>query len=303
MKIRLLALASLFVFSSETLFRVHAGPYSSAQANTTVGAIDPGIGAFITSGGVETGTASGNSVNPRFVGWASGVVNYSPSAGVSAGFQTPLNALGPVGASTTIVSLGDVSNPNASSVPGQITLSFSSGIANGAGADFAVFENGFLSGGKLFAELAYVEVSSDGVDFARFASISLTPAAVGAFGTLDSSGVYGLAGKHAAFWGTPFDLATLADDPLVTGGLLDLNNISYVRLVDIPGNGFYTDSLGNPIYDAYLTTGSGGFDLDAIGVIHAVPEPTIWALTLLGGSALLLRHRILKTNTQPSSQI
>src|SRR5882757_4240734 len=68
MKIRSLAFASLFVLSAGTSLTVHAGPYSSAQGNTTVEAIDPGIGGFVTSGGVETGTASGNSVNPRFVG-------------------------------------------------------------------------------------------------------------------------------------------------------------------------------------------------------------------------------------------
>lgn len=49
-----------------------------------------------------------------------------------------------------------------------------------------------------------------------------------------------------------------------------MNLIRYVRIVDIPGSGDFLDSLGNPILDAWLTTGSGGFDLRAIGVI---PEP------------------------------
>jgi hypothetical protein len=290
-RISSLAVASIFGVSTGMLFSTYAGPYSSPQANTNIGAVDPGVGGFVTSGGVESGTASGNSVNPRFVGWATSVIGYSPSPGVSAGFQTPLNALGPVGASPTIVSLGDIANPGPSSVPGQITLSFSGGIGNGAGADFAVFENGFVAGGKLFAEFAYVEVSSDGIDFARFASVSQTPSAVGAFGTLDSTGVYNLAGKHAAGWGTPFDLSTLANDSLVTGGLLDLGDVRYVRLVDIPGSGFYTDSLGHPIYDAYPTTGSGGFDLDAIGVLNAVPEPTTPTMVLIGALLFLGSRR------------
>lgn len=291
---RLWCALPLAVFLTMAFDSAHAGPYSSAQANTTVGAIDAGIGAFVTSGGVEVGTASGNTLNPRFLGWATGVANYSPSSGVSASFQNSANALGPVASGSTIVSLGDIASPNAASVPGQITLSFSSGIGNGTGADFAVFENGFMSAGKLFAELAYVEVSSDGFNFARFASISQTPAAVGAFGTLDATGVYNLAGKHAAGWGTPFDLGSLASDALVTGGLLDLNNVSHVRFVDIPGSGFYKDSLGNSIYDAWVTTGSGGLDLDAVGVLHtaiAVPEPSTLSLVALGIITLTCNRR------------
>lgn len=292
-------------------FSAMAGPYSSAQGNTTVGAIDAGIPGYITPGGAGSGSASGNTINPIFAAWATGFSIYEPSPGVSASFMTPNNALGPVGSS--IVSLGDLYSPSAPpkvggvpvdpnvkgdaygfvgyDAPGQITLTFSSRIGNGAGADFAVFENGFMSGAKLFAELAYVEVSSDGLNFARFASLSLTPAAVGAFGTVDTTGVYNLAGKHAAGWGTPFDLDTLSSDPLVAAGVLSLDNIGYVRLVDIPGSGDFKDSQGNSIYDAWVTTGSGGLDLDAVGVIHTgitpVPEPTTWALLATGGLALV----------------
>src|SRR5207249_80819 len=62
----------------------HAGVYSSAQANSNAGAIDPGVGAFVTPGGIESGTASGNSLNPRFKGWATGVAIYKPAPGVAA---------------------------------------------------------------------------------------------------------------------------------------------------------------------------------------------------------------------------
>jgi hypothetical protein len=246
---------------------LHGGVYSSAQANTNAGAIDPGVGAFVTPGGIESGTASGSSTNPRFKGWATGVAIYRPAPGVAASSTNTANALGPVGSSASTISLGDPNPTN--TPPGYVTLTFATGIGNAAGADFAVFENGFISSGKLFAELAYVEVSSDGFNFARFDSISQTPAPVTAFGVLDPTGVYNLAGKHAFGWGTPFDLQTLAAHPLVTGGQLDLNNVRYVRLIDIPGTGFFRDSLNNPIYDAYQTTGSGGLDLDAVGVLNA----------------------------------
>lgn len=186
-------------------------------------------------------------------------------------------------------------------------------FATGGGADFAVFENGFASAGgagvagQLFAELAFVEVSTNGIDFARFPSLSFTGNTVGAYGTIDPTDVYNLAGKHAnAYgdsWGTPFDLDSLLDDPdnvsLVTTGLLDLSNVNFVRIVDIPGDGSTTDSQGNPIYDGWYTWGSGGFDLDAIGVINnslntPIPEPATFALyasCLVGGLVAFQRRR------------
>jgi hypothetical protein len=191
-----IAIACTLMMAMPALTR--AGIYSSAQANTNSGAIDPGVGAFITAGGIESGTASGNTVNPRFKGWATAVTRYKPAPGVSASFTNTANVLGPVGASATIISLGDPNPTN--TPPGYVTLAFATGIGNGPNADFSVFENGFVASGKLFAELAYVEVSSDGFHFARFDSISLTPAPVTAFGLLDPTDVYNLAGKHAFGW-------------------------------------------------------------------------------------------------------
>src|SRR5262245_36233299 len=43
-------------------------------------------------------------------------------------------------------------------VGGSIVLGFARTIANGPGTDFTVFENGFESGGGVFAEVAWVEV-------------------------------------------------------------------------------------------------------------------------------------------------
>jgi hypothetical protein len=198
-------------------------------------------------------------------------------------------------------SLGDLDATQiaAGNQVGYLTVTFPQGVRNGAGADFAVFENGFTYGSPngLFAELAYVEVSSNGVDFARFPSISTNVAPVtgsGAFAGFDMSNVYNLAGKHAGGFGTPFNLDDLLTHPLVIGGNVDLSSVQYVKLVDIPGNGSYFDSLGNPILDNWMTTGSGGFDFrlpvgQGVGVIHAVPEAS--TLTLAGVTALLAWRR------------
>jgi len=81
----------------------------------------------------------------------------------------------------------------------------------------------------------------------------------------------GLAGKYRVGFGGPFDLALLRYRPLVQAGHVDLSRITHVRLVDVVGDGATVDSFGHPIYDPYPTVGSGGFDLEAIGVLHAAP--------------------------------
>jgi hypothetical protein len=239
-------------------------------------------------------------INPIFRGWATQVVSYDQKPGVDPMWQDPNKALGPVTGigSEDIFSLGDLSveQINDGIEPGQITLMFDEVIRNGRGYDLVVFENGFLSdeGSEMFAELAYVEVSSNGEDFARFPAVSLTEGPVGLFGTIDMRNVYNLAGKHPNSYGictgTPFDLQDIADDPDVVSGLVDINDIRYVRIVDIPGTGdfydeavmhtdpntwpafdFYSDN--HPIYDAWNTTlvpqrPSGGFDLEAVGVLN-----------------------------------
>lgn len=198
--------------------------------------------------------------------------------------------------------------------PGFLTVTFPNGIRNGAGHDFAVFENGFQFGinadgvSSLFAEFAYVDVSTNGTDFARFASISTNTAPTtgsGAFAGYDVTQVYNLAGKHASGFGTPFDLDELSSDVLVANGLLDLNDIQFVRLFDIPGDGSFLDSQGNPILDNWLTSGSGGFDFRlgpglGVGVMNvtAVPEPSSFVLMgLLGiGTAMCCRRRFRDAN-------
>ncbi|WP_155325803.1 PEP-CTERM sorting domain-containing protein [Desulfosarcina ovata] len=217
----------------------------------------------------EEGSTAIHMDDEAFVAWATGYEDYIIGDNVSSTWQTPEKALGKaVGSSYDIVCLG---------AGGSIVLTFDTAIYDGDGYDFAVFENSFNS---TFLELAYVEVSSDGVNYFRFDNDSQTASAVGGFGAVDPTNIDGLAGKYKQGYGTPFDLADLSYD----AELLDIDNITYIRIVDIIGDGTYLDSDGDVIYDPYPTSGSAGFDLDAIGVINAVPVPAaIWLL----GSGLL----------------
>jgi hypothetical protein len=162
----------------------------------------------------------------------------------------------------TVVSLGD---------SGIAILTFPQPITNGQGPDFAIFENGFSDN---FLELAFVEVSSDGVNFYRFPATSntQTETQIGPFDALgEATLLNNLAGKYRANFGTPFDLQEL-------DGVFGLNimAITHVKIVDVvgmvSGNHVQTDSNGNPINDPYPTAfAQGGFDLDAVGVIHQGP--------------------------------
>ncbi len=283
---------------------VTAGPYTEAGVNGFVGAdrrhADP----------LQDADAM---INPIFRGWATGFRNYAPGDHDWIGpgvWNDPNKALGPVtGANFDIVSLGDLDQTEiaAGAPPGEITLVFGdpddaddpAHIRDVAGYDFVVFENGFISSfqtsggsieGEMLSELGYVEVSSDGVNFARFPAVSLTAAPVGPYGTIDVTDVYNLAGKHPNAYGvctgTPFDLQDIGLTPPVADGLVDIDNISFVRIVDIPGSGDFTDQAvehidpgsraqwdyyqGNhSMYDAWVTSGSGGLDVEAVGVLNS----------------------------------
>ncbi len=245
--------------------------------------------------------------------YASQIISHTPGTSLQTGFQDTNDILGgpsgDPGGSTHVLNLG---------VGGQITLGFNTAdavrtITNGNGADFIVFENAFYANGdqtKSFAELVFVEVSSNGTDFARFPTLSLTPSTVIGFGTINPANVTGFAGVHqvlanidtnsidpfdpAVAGGDAFDLSTLGTNALVLTGQVNLNDIRYIRLIDVLGNGSLLDSLGNRIYDP-TGSGSGGSDIDSVAVIHGVsvvPEPGVSAVVFAGiGCALGRRKR------------
>jgi len=203
----------------------------------------------------KAGSTAVSMDDPAFIDWASGWVDYIPGDNLASTWTNPQKALGPAeGTSFEVVSLGS---------GGSITMTFDPPLSNGSGWDFAIFENSFSD---TFLELAYVEVSSDGVHFIRFDNDSLTVDPVGGFGATDPTNIDGFGGKYRQGFGTPFDLADLSTKDDVLDGLVKLNEIGYVRIIDIIGDGTFFDTSGDVIWDPYPTAQSAGFDLDAVGV-------------------------------------
>lgn len=193
-----------------------------------------------------------------------GPVDITDPEGPKVHYGTDDAGIGPASTSTTdAVSLGD---------GGSATLTFAQPIRNIEGPDFAVFENGIVSDvtGNAFLELAFVEVSTDGVNFVRFPATSLTPTEtqMGGFGEVDPTMINNLAGKYQIGYGTPFDLEELRDSTAI-----DINNINYVRLVDVVGtiDPQYAsrDSKGRIVNDPYPTAfNSSGYDLTGVAVLR-----------------------------------
>ncbi len=212
------------------------------------------------------GTTALHKDSSAFVNWAThaqlelGLIDISNQF---SGIATSGDAISPTGVPDgSCISLGD---------SGVAILTFPQAITNEPGPDFAVFENAFSDH---FLELAFVEVSSDGINFTRFPAVSNTQTGtqIGPFDALgDATLLNNLAGKYKINYGTPFDLEELDG----TSGL-NVSAITHIKIIDVVGmvNGNHVqhDSNGNPINDPYATVfPQGGFDLDAIGVIHQAP--------------------------------
>ncbi|MGD8861606.1 MAG: cell surface protein [Myxococcales bacterium] len=139
-------------------------------------------------------------------------------------------------------------------VGGEIVLGFGERvIVDGQGPDFVVFENAFWPGddpAAVFAEPGEVAVSEDGERWSTFPCDTSTEAELGRYP--------GCAGWSPTQQFDPFAWVPL--DPKRTGGdAFDLADVGvgrarYVRIRDLSEAGDGT---------------SAGFDLDAVGVIHA----------------------------------
>jgi hypothetical protein len=183
--------------------------------------------------------------------YARAVVSYTP--GASAGYgqdRLPGVVLGPPDGKGTSVGSLDVLSLG---MGGEIVLDLGA-IADGPGADLVVFENAFWANDEpagVFAELGEVAVSTDAVSWRTFACDP----------TRDGRTAWpGCAGWSPTLAYDPFAMAPL--DPARTGGdAFDLATVGltaarYVRVRDLATDG---------------TPPTAGFDLDAVGVVHAGP--------------------------------
>ena len=203
------------------------------------------------------------------------IKGWATSCNVSRGWQNYLDTslgkatvgsefYGTLKADGSVISLGD---------SGIAILQFDNPISDKEGPDFCVFENGFTLGNAQsdsHMELAFVEVSSDGIHYVRFPASSYidTTIQLGNFDGSNASLVDGLAGKYISGYGTPFDLNIFA--PLSS---INIGKITHVKLIDVVGNKYAQyparDKNGRKIIDPWPTPfAASGFDLDAVGVIN-----------------------------------
>jgi hypothetical protein len=266
----------------------------------------------------------------RIVGWATGWQDYihpDPSSGGychnSAGQSDSIdNAI--LGAPTDFTMNGTTDHVLALGHASSITVTFGGPIPSGAGWNFAVFENSFLDNSSALAgrgggtnyvhdnngtnlvpvargynfvwtKLAFVDVSSDDTNWARFPATyfntdvlfqATVPDSPQHWLSQDATMISGLAGTTALQYGEPFSLSVLTNNPNVLSGAVQLNNIRYIRLTDVIGDGSNLDQYGNPIYEPYYDgtqvpllvaapdSATDGFCLRGVATL-VVPTPTI----------------------------
>ena len=209
------------------------------------------------------GTTAMHKDSSAFIAWGK-------LCNVTRGYQdisTPTLGLATVGDSSNVIAKADGSIVSLGD-GGIAIITFSNPLANGPGSDFAVFENAFNDS---FLELAFVEVSSDGINYFRFPPICNLPTSPQYTNdaAMDATKIDNLAGKYRALYGTPFDLEELSGI-----SQLDITSITHVKIIDVVGslNTLYStyDKNFNAINDPWPTPfPSSGFDLDAVGVINA----------------------------------
>jgi hypothetical protein len=219
----------------------------------------PKLWAQFDPAGGEPGSNSIHRNDPQIIGWATkcsierGWQQINDTTIGIAEVGEPDDAIGP--ANNLVVSLGD---------GGEALLEFDPPIINNNGYDFAIFENGFQVGLSFFLELAFVEVSADGINFIRFENESLTDTSVqiGNFDFIEPTKIKNLAGKHQAPYGTLFDLSEVG-----------LDTVRFVKIIDVIGSidpdWGTRDTKGRIINDPFPTPfPSSGFDLDAVAMVR-----------------------------------
>jgi hypothetical protein len=196
--------------------------------------------------------AACGSSDPPGPAFTSEVVEYAPSDSGGFGFESfPEVVLGPplggglTSGSTDVLSLG---------CGGSIVLGFDApGIVDGEGPDLIVFENAFESSGGTFVEPGEVSVSADGETWHTFECVLEGEVALA-----------GCAGVTPVVSHPDTDIAP--HDPAAAGGdAFDLRDLGlerarFVRIVDRTEE-YYGSTL-------WCTAPKGGFDLDAVAVVH-----------------------------------
>jgi hypothetical protein len=230
-----------------------------------------GLAAFATVAAFLASAAIAGAADP----WLDRVRSFEP--GTQAGFgaeQLPHivrgapEGLGLGAGSTDVVSLGG---------GGSIVVSFDdNAVVDGEGDDLAIYENAFLSGTLVFAELAFVEVSADGKTWVAF--------------PFNAETREGLAGKEPVLSSSQNELDPL--DPGSGGDRFDLADVGldFVRFVRITDAGEAIDDPGN---HSFAGT-KGGFDLDAAAAIHSTDLGCISGTLADGGEAVAGARIVLK---------
>ena len=218
---------------------------SSAGASSSSGSGGSG-GSGATGSGGGAPIATGCDAAAPATTLISCVESFTPGPGAGYGQERfpeviygPPHGGGDHGGGTDVLSLGE---------GGVIVVGFGgNSIVDGAGADFIVFENAFLSGGKPFKELAEISVSEDGVAWTAFPCKQ------------DALPYDGCAGWHAVYASPNNNISP--SDPVAAGGdAFDLATIGvkqarFIKIVDLET----TSGL----------EGTTGFDLDAVAIVHA----------------------------------
>lgn len=305
-KIIPLLIATTSLFAQEYDYSYFTNGLPSDYAGTASAPNSESISYISQINAIQFGSSASNnnmavSYNSSAIkAWATGYSNYNVGTienQVDANWQTPENIAGAITKVEPTEKVCVLGNG------GSIVISFESGISNGSGIDFAIFENGF---DENYLELGFVEVSTNGIDFVRFPNFYLGTERIYEWqfqGNCDvmPTDVYNLASKFECGMGHGFDLQELIytyegiinnsftfSDSYTNAFLsaystLDFDNINYVKIVDVYGDGTVLDSIGHPIYDPTGNQRSSpGFDIQGIAVLNTstIPEPSSYAIIL-----------------------